>query len=270
MSAIALKMLRSSCAIFLCLFFVATQVVAQSAVDSVYPTLGRLGTDLDITVTGSGLDIDPRVTMFLDSGNSRLIRGELETQGNAKEVVVVGDKAYVVNGRGSLEIIDVSRRSAPVSIGFLSMPLSGRDIAVVKQTAYIAVETTVDGVGEGRLLIADASNPENPLPVGDVVLPDRAFGVAVAGNFAYVADWNSGLQIIDISDPVNPLIISSIEIIASATDVKIVNRKAYVAHHEGLDIIDVRNPGSLVTLPTWRTALLVGCKLSTSVIRATQ
>lgn len=247
----------------LCLLLAAGQVVAQSsvggqnvalsAVDSVYPTLSKLGTDLDVTITGSGFDASTRVSMYLDSGNSRLIRGEFLTHGFANEVVVAGDKAYLVTSGGKLEIVDISRRSTPVAVGTLVTTYTAVDLAVVKHSAYLATGDVVDGVGEGQLIIVDVSAPANPLAIGDVAIPDRARAVAISGNTAFVAAWEAGLQIIDISDPVNPVIIASVEIIAPATDIKVVNQRAYVAHHGGLDIIDVRNPVAPVTLATIET-----------------
>jgi hypothetical protein len=45
---------------------------------------------------------------------------------------------------------------------------------------------------------------EGPILKGSYDTPGKAFGVYVLGDFAYVADGNSGLQIIDVSNPQSP------------------------------------------------------------------
>ncbi|MDA7596466.1 hypothetical protein N8711_01530, partial [Flavobacteriales bacterium] len=47
-------------------------------------------------------------------------------------------------------------------------------------------------------------NNNSPTLSGNYNTPGSSWGVTVNGNYAYVADWNSGLQIIDISNPSNP------------------------------------------------------------------
>ncbi|MEW6041214.1 MAG: hypothetical protein AB1633_06800, partial [Elusimicrobiota bacterium] len=39
--------------------------------------------------------------------------------------------------------------------------------------------------------------------------PGFACGVAISGNYAYVADWDSGLQVIDIANPASPQLVGS-------------------------------------------------------------
>jgi hypothetical protein len=72
-------------------------------------------------------------------------------------------------------------------------------------------------------------------------------GVQVVGNYAYVADGNSGLQIIDISNPTTPTLKGNYNTSGAAEDVQVVGNYAYVADYEsGLQIIDISNP----TTPT--------------------
>jgi hypothetical protein len=71
--------------------------------------------------------------------------------------------------------------------------------------------------------------------------------VQVVGNYAYVADFNSGLQIIDISNPTNPTRKGSYDTSGYAAGVQVVGNYAYVADSDsGLQIIDISNP----TTPT--------------------
>ncbi|WP_287710116.1 MULTISPECIES: Calx-beta domain-containing protein, partial [unclassified Microcystis] len=69
---------------------------------------------------------------------------------------------------------------------------------------------------------------------------------------AYVADYQSGLQIIDISNPVAPTLKGNYDTSGNAQGVQIVGNYAYVADYEGgLQIIDVSEfttPATTVTL----------------------
>jgi hypothetical protein len=81
--------------------------------------------------------------------------------------------------------------------------------------------------------------------VGGVDTPDGGSRVAVAGDYAYVADDDSGLQVIDITDPTFPMIIGSVDTPGSACDVAVVGTFAYVADGEsGLQVIDITDPAS--------------------------
>ena len=62
----------------------------------------------------------------------------------------------------------------------------------------------------------------------------------MVGNYAYVADWDSGLQIINISNPNAPVLAESYDTSGLAYEVEVVGNYAYVADGEGgLKILDV-------------------------------
>ena len=65
----------------------------------------------------------------------------------------------------------------------------------------------------------------------------------IVGDYAYVADGNSGLQIIDISSPESPSIIGTLDTSGSAYGITINGNYAYVADTtSGLQIIDISDP----------------------------
>ena len=61
------------------------------------------------------------------------------------------------------------------------------------------------------VLAGSASGQCVPSILGSVDTPGLAFGVAVSGAVAYVADFESGLQVIDVSDPANPVILGFVD-----------------------------------------------------------
>jgi hypothetical protein len=73
--------------------------------------------------------------------------------------------------------------------------------------------------------------------VGGVDTPGRAYDVAVSGVYAYVADRQSGLQVIDITDPQSPQIVGSADTEWWAFSVAVADTHVYVAAvTEGLQI----------------------------------
>ena len=70
--------------------------------------------------------------------------------------------------------------------------------------------------------------------------PGWAQGVTVVGTTAYVADYESGLQIIDVSDPANPVWLGTYNTPHWAYSVTVLGTTAYVADSgSGLQILDV-------------------------------
>ncbi|MFN9172750.1 MAG: DUF4347 domain-containing protein, partial [Dolichospermum sp.] len=100
-------------------------------------------------------------------------------------------------------------------------------------------------------IVADTLNSYQgvfaPTLVGNYNTSDWARGVQVVGNYAYVADSDSGLQIIDISNPSTPTLKGNYNTSGAAFGVQVVSNYAYVADvYSGLQIIDISNP----TTPT--------------------
>ncbi|MFM5897996.1 MAG: DUF4347 domain-containing protein, partial [Dolichospermum sp.] len=84
-----------------------------------------------------------------------------------------------------------------------------------------------------------------PTLVGNYDTSGYANDVQVVGNYAYVADHDSGLQIIDISNPTTPTLKGNYDTSGYASGVQVVGNYAYVADgYSGLQIIDISNPAA--------------------------
>jgi hypothetical protein len=80
---------------------------------------------------------------------------------------------------------------------------------------------------------------------GSADTPGAAHGVAVSGTYAYIADGDSGLQVIDCSDPQNPEIVGTVDTPGHAWAVAVSGTEAYVADdNSGIQVIDIANPAS--------------------------
>ncbi|TRU70414.1 MAG: DUF4347 domain-containing protein, partial [Microcystis viridis Mv_BB_P_19951000_S69] len=164
--------------------------------------------------------------------------GNYDTPGEAHDVKVVGNYAYVADFSLGLQIIDISTPDTPTLVGNYDTSGSAQDVQVIGNYAYVADY-------ESGLQIIDVSNPENPTLKGnysDWPL-GGAYGLEVVGNYAYVASDYQGLTIIDISNPSNPTLIGNYDTSSRALKVQVIGNYAYLADGEsGLQIIDISNP----------------------------
>jgi hypothetical protein len=117
-------------------------------------TVGALDTPgdaNDVAVVGTlayvaGIDLDPLGDPIsgrlgvIDVSNpaSPVELGALDTPGNAHDVEVVGDLAYVADGSSGLRVIDVSNPAFPMELGALATSHFAGDVEVVGDLAYVA------------------------------------------------------------------------------------------------------------------------------------
>ena len=161
------------------------------------------------------------------------------TPGEAYEVAVDGDYAYVANHTAGLLVLGVGDPAGPVLKGTCNTPGHALDVAVAGTYAYIA-----DG-GSG-LQVIDIRDRWDPVLAGSHDTPGAAYGVAVDGNHACVADYTSGLRVFDITDPTNPSPLGDFDTPGQAHDVAIAGDYAYVASYDAglcvVHIADLVNP----------------------------
>ena len=145
----------------------ASTAYAELRLDSVYPTLGQLVQNLEVTMTGSNFDGSTRVSMSLDAGNRRAILSSLDLPGFEEDVTVQGNIAYVAAGGGDFQIIDISNPKSLKIIGSVDMPGSASAVTVQENLAYVAD-------GKYGLQVIDISNPLSPRIIGSVDTPGRS------------------------------------------------------------------------------------------------
>ncbi len=112
--------------------------------------------------------------------------------GDASDVVVVGNYAYVAAGSRGLRIIDVSNPAIPVAIGAIENLASA--------TTRVAVQDGLAFVIDYGLRIVDVSNPAQPQWLGTMDIP-FAKAVTVIGGMAFVPEGGS-VFLIDVTNPI--------------------------------------------------------------------
>jgi len=100
---------------------------------------------------------------------------------------------------GAVQNVDtVDRLADPLELlGSYPLPGPARGVAVVGNTAYVAVDTQ-------GLFLVDVTDPSNPVGLGSFDSEGAAWRIDVAGDYACVAARAGGLRIVSVADPMTP------------------------------------------------------------------
>jgi hypothetical protein len=215
------------------------------------------------------------------------------TNTRAGDLAVTGGYLFALGGSG-LDVYDLSNPINPVYLSstFFSVFYVTR-MCVENGKAFISAPGSPDFQGD-LLLEVDVSNPEDPqvvrtfgggelgaavankflyaagsagLSIFDLSIPTdyeqpisrfftaaKPFNIVVQGNYAYLANGDSGLQIIDISNPGQPTLAGSLTGRWPKFNVAAMGAYAFLEHVEAIDVSDPRMPhylGQEPSPPPW-------------------
>lgn len=126
-----------------------------------------------------------------DPGKKPLpIVGTCNTPGSARDVAVDGKRVYVADGTAGLQVIDISDYAHPQLVGAFDTSYS-RGVETSDGYAYVVDDNN-------GLYVIDVSDPANLVQAAHVDTPGTPYGLTLAGGRTYVADYNSGVQIISV------------------------------------------------------------------------
>ena len=117
--------------------------------------------------------------------------GSLSIPGNATDVFIAGELAYVTSARSGLRVVDVADPSLPVEIGFADTPDNAEALHVSGRHAYVADRA-------GGLRVLDVGDPSAPTEIGSLTFEDHAWGLDVVGPHVFVAAGFAGLRIVSV------------------------------------------------------------------------
>jgi hypothetical protein len=141
-------------------------------------------------------------------------------EGYAMDVRVAGDFAYLADGT-ALQVLDVSRPEAPVTVARADVPGFATCLALSGKFAYVGDtfcpadgppvfssapgdDFAEEGGGTFGLQVFDISRPNQPVKVNRRSLTghNHVSALCVSSNRAYWVE--SGIKLVDVSDPVRP------------------------------------------------------------------
>ncbi len=151
----------------------------------------------------------------------------------------MGDRLYVANVYGSLDVFDVSEADSLEWVAATETGLERPwDVVVDDSVAYVA-----DG-GAG-LVVVSLADPDAPSVVS--ALPSDGQPVRLvqdADGYLYVAASSGGLEIYETSDPLAPTLVSRLDAGGSALDVEVYDGLAVVTTQEAVVLFDVGRAGT--------------------------
>jgi hypothetical protein len=169
--------------------------------------------------------------------------GSYDTPGQAWDVYVAENLAYMADGWSGLQIIDVGNPTSPTLRGSYDTSNYARAVCVTGGVAYL-------GHWSAGVWILDISDPSHPRLLGSCDTPDDEEDIYVTGGLAYVAGGVEGLHIFDVRDPTQPQLLGYCDTPGDADGIYVSGSLAYLVcggyHSEngGLHIIDVGDPSS--------------------------
>lgn len=183
----------------------------------------------------------PEVTQ---PGATFTIIGECPLPGYAKRVELVDNLAYVANGQGGLQIVDISNPESTFVIGEYVADRDVGGVAVRDTFAYIALASSTSG----GLVILNIADPTNPVFVGqDPSI--YAYDVAAPPNdtmYVYIAAsyW---FQVEDVHTfPQYPSFARRFSTPGNVRHVFMADSMAYLACEQmGMHIINLAKPDTL-------------------------
>jgi hypothetical protein len=172
------------------------------------------------------------------------IIGECSLPGYAKKVVLVDNLAYVADGQGGLQIVDISDPESTFVIGEYIADRDVSGVAVRDTFAYIALASSTSG----GLVILNIADPTNPVFVGqDISI--YAHDIAAPPNdtmYVYIAA-NYWFQVEDVYTfgPQYPSLARRFPVPGNTRHVFMVDSMAYLACEQmGLQIINLSRPNA--------------------------
>lgn len=162
-----------------------------------------------------------------------------------------GHLLYGLGLGGGVSVTDIGDPARPQTAAMIELSGWPQGLALAGSRGYLA---------RNGLETLDWTDPLAPIPVS--VFPTRTspFAVAVAGNRAFLASGEEGLQIFDVRQPANPIRIGAYRGAAQVLDVTLAGDLAILATGEGVEVVDVSQPGyplclSRQELPAWTTGV---------------
>ncbi|MCL4377282.1 MAG: hypothetical protein M1409_02690 [Actinobacteria bacterium] len=181
------------------------------------------------------------------------IISELKVPGQAIDVKISGDYAYLTNDLGILYVIDISNKEKPEIIGkcpgidSANVVMVQGDYAYISYTSWVipetqSSETTGSSINIYSICgfkIIDISDKKNPEIVGDYISGKNeqksVQGIFIKNNYAYLnstkssgASEEGSLEIINIENKKNPVLLSKCKIEGSPSGIFVEGNFVYI------------------------------------------
>lgn len=205
--------------------------IAELKINTVDPDLGVVNQAMQVDITGTGFDVNTRVSMYPDTSNKRKLVDSLVFQNcQVADLVISGNYAYLgvaKDGGGAIYVVDISDPLDIELTGAEYIPADYvMDITYSGGYVYLAArDNNIDDPTNDGIYVIDVSDPYNPERTGFVSI-DQAQRVSVSGDLAYVASafsvsTGAPFNFVDISNPSDPQISGQWAFSSPITDIAV-------------------------------------------------
>lgn len=161
------------------------------------------------------------------------------------DIEIFGNYVLVCNG-SRYEIFDFSGMGNHQSLYHSTTPNSLKYYCAKISGSFAYIGTSNLDSDTNSLQIYDFSDVSSPQLIGQVSTPGKIDDIEVCGNKAYlIGEWD-GILAVNVSDPSTPQIEGYTFTDDSYTKIRIEGNVAFIIGSQGLKVINVGNPGSLV------------------------
>ncbi len=169
-----------------------------------------------------------------------------ENYGQAQDVVVLGDIAYVASYWGGIVTLDISNPSNPQILDHYETGYQARSINIVDDIAFVAND--VWGTS-----IFNISDPNNIVYVTKALISGSHYYAWVFNDVLYSATLWMGIEIWNVANPNSPSHITNYQnaSVGNTYSVQAYGDIAFVGYSGGMDIINVSNPASPVFISAY-------------------
>ncbi|MFL5807583.1 MAG: choice-of-anchor Q domain-containing protein, partial [Roseiflexaceae bacterium] len=146
-------------------------------------------------ITNLDLDLALAIVDVSNPTSPKLLGSYYTVTGQASDVQVIGDLAYLTDQGSGLYILNISDPAHISKLGSIGLDFTADlAVSVAGPLAYIAASED----NGGDLLIVDVRDPAHLKLVGDRYLSSYARGVQIEGYRVYIASDQGGLQILGV------------------------------------------------------------------------
>ena len=145
------------------------------------------------------------------------------------------------------------KRAFFILLAFLSLQVFSQEnkFSLIGHWAYgttdcVVVNGNIAFIGSGSYIsLIDISTPETPTEISKILMPSIVKSILIDGDYAYVANSESGLQIVDIKNVTGLSIVGSLDNDESSLKLFKKGNLVYLANERGgVQIVDVSQPSA--------------------------
>ncbi len=125
----------------------------------------------------------------------------LFTENHTNGIFIHGDKAIIKHAGSGIKVLDITEPAKMEVMGFYDTPGYCEQVVAVNNIAFVADYSGIQ--------IIDITESNIPYLVSSFQTNGIARGMSTQSDFLYIADGNTGMDVVDISDNYNPVLIGA-------------------------------------------------------------